>query len=454
MNSRPKQRQWLTKNSLPDVPVSPTRFFVRLREYLRANPNIGEAIIALLIKLVGAGLSFSFSFLVARRLGAIGNGNFALAQSTALVAMTFSLMGLDYVLLRTMAGDIRQGDTAGARGASRTALLIATTSAIVIGAGVALFGAPLLQSLIGEGLEPGLLVLSGVAVLPLTLNRMAAVSLRGSGAVQASLWFDGPQAMLLAVGVLTAMVVAQVPVTARDVVLLYFTTAGLNAIIAWFVFHRRSRGWPAPFSTSGRAMLQQGAQISFVVLSRMLLDWVVLVSLSANRSTFEVGQFRTAWQIAGLIMLLVTTFDTVAGPRIAAAYRVRDIATIRRIMRQQVGTMSLLSLPLFVLTLGFPEWVLGLFGSSFVGGATALRILALGQLVNILAGPIGVALLMTGNERQSLYVSVISLAILAVCCVTLIPAYGLNGAAMTTALIIAARTLTSVAMVRRLFRTI
>jgi O-antigen/teichoic acid export membrane protein len=201
-------------------------------------------------------------------------------------------------------------------------------------------------------------------------------------------------------------------------------------------------------------MLRQGAQISFVVLSRMLLDWVVLVSLSANRSTFEVGQFRTAWQIAGLIMLLVTTFDTVAGPRIAAAYRVRDIATIRRIMRQQVGTMSLLSLPLFVLTLGFPEWVLGLFGPNFVGGATALRILALGQLINILAGPIGVVLLMTGNERQSLYVSVISLAMLAICCFTLIPAYGLNGAAMTTTLIIAARTLTSVAMVRRLFRTI
>jgi O-antigen/teichoic acid export membrane protein len=113
-----------------------------------------------------------------------------------------------------------------------------------------------------------------------------------------------------------------------------------------------------------------------------------------------------------------------------------------------------LSLPLFVLTLGFPEWVLGLFGPNFVGGATALRILALGQLINILAGPIGVVLLMTGNERQSLYVSVISLAMLAICCFTLIPAYGLNGAAMTTTLIIAARTLTSVAMVRRLFRTI
>jgi O-antigen/teichoic acid export membrane protein len=434
--------------------MSPTRLLSQLHDYLRANPGIIESIIALLIKLVGAGLSFGFSFLIARKLGAAGSGSFALAQSTALVATTLSLMGLDYVLLRTMAGDVKQGDTAAARGASRTALLIASTSAIVIGAGVALFGAPLLQSLISKGLEPGLLVLSGIAVLPLTLNRMAAMSLRGSGAVQASLWFEGPQAMLLAVGVLLAMMLTQVPVTVRDVVMLYVITAALNGLMAWFFYRRRSRKWPAPSPAPGRAMLRQGAPILFVVLSRLLLDWVVLVALSANRSTFEVGQFRTAWQIVGLIMLLVTTFDTVAGPRIAAAYRVRDIAGIRRIMRQQVGTMLLLSLPLFVLCLGFPEWVLGLFGPNFVGGATALRILALGQFVNILAGPIGVVLLMTGNERQSLYASVISLAMLGVCCVTLIPAYGLNGAAITTALIIATRTLTSFAMVRRLLRTI
>jgi O-antigen/teichoic acid export membrane protein len=368
--------------------------------------------------------------------------------------MTFSLIGLDYVLLRTMAGDIKQGDVAAARGASRTALAVATTSAIVIGALVALFGAPLLQALIGKGLEPGLLVLAGVAVLPLTLNRMAAISLRGSGGVLASLWLDGPQAMLMSAGVLVVMLIARQPVSVSDVVLLYFTTAGLNAIVAWFVYRRRSRQWPAPTPAPVLPMLRQGAQISFVVLSRMMLDWVVLVTLSADRSIFEVGQFRTASQIAGLIFLLVTTFDTVAGPRIAAAYRVRDIATIRRIMRQQVAVMSLISLPLFVLTLGFPGWVLGLFGPDFVGGATALRILALGQLVNILAGPIGVVLLMTGNERQSLYVSMVSLVLLAVCCVTLIPMYGLNGAAMSTALIIATRTLLSLVMVRRVLRTI
>ena len=72
--------------------------------------------------------------------------------------------------------------------------------------------------------------------------------------------------------------------------------------------------------------------------------------------------------------------------------------------------------------------------------------------MNILAGPVGVVLMMTGNEGRSLYVSVISLAMMALCCVTLIPRYGLTGAALTTALIIAMRTIISFVMVRRLLR--
>ncbi len=279
--------------------------------------------------------------------------------------MTFSLMGLDYVLLRTMAGDVKQGNAGAARGASRTALLVASNSAIVVGTLLALFGAPMLQSVIGDGLEPGLLLLSGIAVLPLTLEPHVG---RSRFAVPATcwrhLWLDGPQAMLIGASVLLVMLLSKIPLSARDVVLLYFTTAGLNTMSPGSSTAANATMVAATVMPA-IPLLRQGSQISFIVLSRMLIDWVVLVALSVNRSTFEVGQFRTAWQIAALIMLLVTTFDTVAGPRIAAAYRVRDIDDIRRIMRQQVGTMSLISLPLFVLTLGFPELGARTFRTGF-----------------------------------------------------------------------------------------
>lgn len=421
----------------------------RIRNYGRSNPNIPETVAAFAIKLAGAGLSFAFSFLVARHLGAAGNGAFALALTTGLFGSAVSLLGLDYVLLRAMAGDLREGKPAAARGAARSALIATSVAAVVVGILVALVGAPALHIILGQDLEPRLIILAGIAVLPLTLNRMAVASLRGAGGVLWAQWLEGPQAMIVAVAILAAIILGGVAIDATGVVLLYFATAALSALAAWGVYLCRSRHWPPPQREPIAPMLAQGWRISFIVLSRLVLDWVVLVSLGSAYSTFEVGQFRTAWQISALIMLLVSTFDTVAGPRIAAAWRVGDTPHIRQIIRQSIAAMMVISAPLFVIALGFPEWALGLFGPEFVPAAPALRILALGQLVNVVSGPLGTVLLMTGEERASMLLSIVSLLVLAILSVTLIPAYGLIGAALTTALIIGSRTIVSWFLVRR-----
>jgi O-antigen/teichoic acid export membrane protein len=421
----------------------------RAQDYGRANPNVPQSLAAFAIKLVGAVLSFGFSFLVARHLGAAGNGAFALALTTAQFGSMIALFGLDYVLLRAMAGDLREGKPAAARGVARSALRVTGLAALLVGASVALFGAPALHHILGADLDMRLIWLAGIAVLPLTFNRMAIASLRGAGGILSAQWLDGPQAMLLAVAILGGIVIAGTGIDATGVVLLYFGTAALSAVVAWFIYSRKSRQWPPAASTPVIPLLAQGWRISLVVISRFVVDWLVLVSLGALTSTVEVGQFRTAWQISALIMLIVSTFDTVAGPRIAAAWRVQDIGHIRQIMRQSVATMMVISAPLFVVALGFPEWVLGLFGPEFVAAAPALRILALGQLINVLAGPVGTVMLMTGEEQVSLIVSIVALAALGLLCATLIPAFGLIGAALTTSLIIVLRTLVSWLLVRR-----
>lgn len=421
----------------------------RLQYFARENPNVPEAVAAFVIKLFGAAISFSFSFLVAHHLGAAGTGSYALTLTTALFASTFALFGLDYVLLREMAGSVRQGKLATARGVSFAATRIVAVAAAVIGLLLGLFGNSVLNGIFHIGLAPQLVLIAAVAVVPLTLNRIAVTSLRGVGRILTAQWLEGPQAMSMAVAALGTLILLGVALDAIDVTILYFALAAISAIVAWWFYRGRIRDWPPAEPHAVVPMLQQGWRISFIILSRTLLDWAVLVSLGAGFSVVEVGQFRTAWQVTALIALIVSTFDTVAGPRIAAAHRVGETGEIYRILRQSVIVMMAISAPLFVLTLGFPAFVLGLFGPEFVAGATALRILALGQLVNVLSGPLGGVLLMTGQERWSARVSAASLVLLAILGVTLIPTYGLNGAALTTSLIILFRTGTSYILVRR-----
>jgi O-antigen/teichoic acid export membrane protein len=78
----------------------------------------------------------------------------------------------------------------------------------------------------------------------------------------------------------------------------------------------------------------------------------------------------------------------------------------------------------------FPDIYLGIFGASFDTGATALTILALGQLVNAAAGPAGNVLIMTGHERAAVRGMGAGLFANFVLGILLIPPLGVTGGAI------------------------
>ncbi len=417
-----------------------------------ADPNHRQTAAAFAIKSFGAVASFAFSYAIARLFGAAGTGSFALALTTATIASTLSLFGLDYILLRTVAGDVRVGDTATAGGTVRKVAMIVAGIAIAMAILLSVAGVPVLVRILDHSRDPGVLRLAGLAVLPLALARVAATALRGAGSIVMAQWFDGPMAMLITLATLAGMFATGTLGDVRQLFIVYTAAAAIGTTMAWGAYRRRTRGWAPPADVPARPMLSKSWRISLTVLAALVADWVILLLLGASHGRVEVGQFRTAWQVTALVTLVVVTLDTVSGPRMAAAGRVGDTAGIRSIWRQSAIIMTLGSLPLLIVALAFPHWILGLFGPEFVAAATALRILALGQLVNITTGSVGAVLLMTGREHWSLRLALLSLAVLTVAGVLLIPAYGITGAAIATALGVAVRNGTMTVLVLRQLR--
>lgn len=405
----------------------------------RANPTAPQTLAAFAIKLGGAALSFGFSYMIAQTFGAAGTGAYALALTTGTIAATISLIGLDYLLIRVTAGDLHTGAVAAARGAVRAVLGAVTASAILIAALLALAAVPQVQQALGIVVDNRVLGLAALAVLPLALTRIASSALRGTGRVLFAQLIDGPLASVLAVAGLGAALAAGWAGSIDAVFMLYVAANCLSVGAAWLAYARTARRWPAPERVPIAPLLRQSWRISAIVLTSLVADWLVLVMLETRFTVVETGQFRIAWQITSLIALIVVTFEAVAGPRIAAAHRVGERARIRAIYRQSVLTMSAMATPLLLATLVWPRFILGLFGTEFEVAADALRILALGQLFNILTGPTGAILIMTGRERASMAIALLSLAVLAGLGLVLIPAYGLTGAALATSLTIAFR---------------
>ncbi|MBT5147106.1 MAG: hypothetical protein HOM41_00955 [Flavobacteriales bacterium] len=92
----------------------------------------------------------------------------------------------------------------------------------------------------------------------------------------------------------------------------------------------------------------------------------------------------------------------------------------------------IISTPIFIAILIFPSFVLDFFGEEFTDGVAPLIILAIGQIINAICGPVMYLLNMTGKEKQARNIIIVASIINVALNLYFIPLYGLMGAAIAT----------------------
>ena len=153
--------------------------------------------------------------------------------------------------------------------------------------------------------------------------------------------------------------------------------------------------------------------------------------------TKSSGIYSAAAQTAVLIAFSLIAVNTIAAPMIAELYALNRRPELQRIITLAARGNLLFALPasLFLMVMGKP--VLGLFGTEFPTAHLALGILAVGQLVNALAGSVGFLMTMTGHHWQTVLVLSLAAFLNIALNLLLIPYFGLAGAASASAISLA-----------------
>lgn len=147
--------------------------------------------------------------------------------------------------------------------------------------------------------------------------------------------------------------------------------------------------------------------------------------------TTSVGYFKVAMQGVGLIGLGLNAVNTVSGPNIARLYKSGDLESTQELITKSVRLSCLASVPISLFLIFAGEWVIVLlFGQEFAVAATALSILCISQIFNVLMGSVGLVLNMTGNEKSTLRALAITLVLNIILLAVLIPPYKDVGAAI------------------------
>lgn len=147
----------------------------------------------------------------------------------------------------------------------------------------------------------------------------------------------------------------------------------------------------------------------------------------------QVGIYGAALTTAAYISLVLASINTIFGPVIASVYARHDMDMLGRLYRTVTRWVIYLSLPLCLVMVVFAAPLMRIFGPEFEAGALALIILAAGQAANVVTGPAGSLLIMTGRQHLDLYASLGSLPVLILLYVVLTPPLGIVGVAAANA---------------------
>ncbi len=408
-----------------------------------------DAFGAIILKLSAAFFSFLIIFIVARASGAAVTGDYAMAVATANMLSLLALLGLDQIVTRSIGGDLREGRPDLARAALFAAIKLVAPLAAVL-AIIAFVAAPL-----GVAIDatPDAVRAIAVSVVAHPLLRMAVVTLRASGSVLLSQFFDGAHSLIILTAIGILILQGEVAIGSAMLSAIYSLALSVTMVCAWAMLSRRTRHWPKG-AMNQSPLVSKSWPILLAGFCHVFTQWLILAVVGASMDSAQVGAFRVASQIVVIIALMLTTIESLVNPDLAGDFRTNDIAGAWRRHRQASIIMLLAAIVPIFLCLVFPVRILSLFGPEFVGAAGALMILVGAQIVNILTGPIGGIMVMSGHERLSLYLSLLGLVLSVALCLALIPAFGLLGAAVGAASSTIMRNIMAFVIMKRKLRVI
>jgi O-antigen/teichoic acid export membrane protein len=340
---------------------------------------------------------------------------------------------MDMAAVRRVAVDVGKGEPGRARAVVARAAAIALLASLVGTALVGVAAAPLARAF-----GVGTISVFRAAALALPFVALCQVYLGGTRGLKIMrhtlyvYWAGQPVAWMALM--LAAWAVSR---SATSTVVAYALSWVLATVAAWYVWERETRHFPSLPPEPGEvgALIRYGAPRAPAALLSQLLFWTDYFVVSRYVSATELGVYAAAVRVAQALVLFLIAVNYMFSPFVADLHARGERTRLDGLYKALTRWMLAGTIPLLLLLLVVPGPVLLLFGSKFDTGTTALRILVVGQLVNVAVGSVGFILIMVGRTGWDLAVYAASFALDLVAAFVLagVAHLGIEGAAVAQA---------------------
>ena len=364
----------------------------------------GAKIASLMLGIVVQGI-------LARLLTKSEYGVYTSAFTLSLMGAAIAQMGLDRAVVRFVAGAIGLHQTGRARSAIRIALTYGSLAAVALGTILALGpGQWLARTVFNSPDLARVMPLVAGWLIATALQSLIVESFRGMSRFAASTLLDA-----FFVDIVSATAFALVYALAHNagpqlVIGIAAGATGLAAAVGGVMLLQRLRSLDGPGETNRGEMFHVAWPLMVTNLAILLLgSGVDVLVLNAFRSEATVGLYGASARLVVFVATPFAVFSGVIPPIIAELHTKGKMRQLERALR---AGATLAGLPAFVMLLIFVlfgPWVLTtVYGPQYAEGASILAILSIGRLVAVWAGSAGITLMMTGNQKAMMKVTLMS----------------------------------------------
>lgn len=186
-----------------------------------------------------------------------------------------------------------------------------------------------------------------------------------------------------------------------------------------------------------KKLLSFSLPLAFAGISHFFIMWTDIFMLGYFRSASEVGIYRAAVEITILFDMFMGSIASIFTPVIADLFNKGESSKINILFKTTTRWSLFLSVLPFAFVILYPKFILStIFGSAFSGGWVVLLILSFARFFSNSVGTVDQMLSMTGRQNLVLYNGLGKLLINFILNLSLIPKWGIAGAAAATGITI------------------
>lgn len=397
-----------------------------------------------IFKLVGMGLSYIFTYIVAKYLGSSAMGLYGLSLIFLNVLVVLGVFGLDNYIVKYVSRHKVKGSDEEIVSLYRTVISIVIPLTIILSFALYLSSGFLAESLFNDP-ELGIyLKYTSVIVIPFCFLRINYSVFMGLKQIKILSLFENVLIYLFSIIIILFFLLFnefETPVT----IIAYMISVVITSVIS-FIYLKKEIGLNKVKTKTKRVVniIRESLPMLLTSSTGLIVAWTDIFMLGIFSTSSNVGIYRVVVKIASLISLALLASNTISAPKFSEESVKDNGIGLKPLVRRNSVLLTTSGLAIFIVIFSFSKEILMIFGEEYIVGKLMLQILTIGYLSRVLTGSIGAMFQNTGRHVLQMKLVIFYAILNIILNLVFIPKYGMLGAAIgTTSTIVTGRIISS-----------